>query len=104
MNITGGLRTEDPAADLAVIASLASSYEDIALADNLCFAGEIGLGGEIRAVHRLEQRITEADKLGFKEIYVSKFGIKGLNTKKSGIKIRPVGSLGEVLEGLFAGK
>ncbi len=67
LNITGGIKTDDPALDLAVIASVLSSNEDIAISEHYCFAGEIGLSGEIRPVAQIEQRITEAEKLGYEK-------------------------------------
>ncbi len=78
LNIAGGMKVEDPATDLAVVAALLSSYEDIPLKDNICFAGEIGLSGEIRPVNKVEQRIVEAEKLGYRQMYISKFHAKGL--------------------------
>jgi DNA repair protein RadA/Sms len=73
LNIAGGLKIEDPSIDLAVLSALLSSYEDIAIPHDICFAGEVGLSGEIRAVNRIEQRIAEAEKLGFKKIILSKY-------------------------------
>ncbi len=101
LNIAGGLKVEDPALDLAVCVSLISSYDEIAVASKICFAAEVGLGGEIRAVNRVEQRISEAEKLGFQEIYISKHNAKGLDLKKYKIGIRPIGKLGEIAEKLF---
>jgi len=101
LNIAGGLRVDDPALDLAVCASLISSYEDIPVPDLICFAGEVGLGGEIRAVNRIENRIAEANKLGFKKIMVSKYAIKGLDLKKFEIGILPVTKLEEMYQQLF---
>ncbi len=72
LNMAGGIKVEDPAIDLAVCISIISSMEEIAISDKICFAAEVGLGGELRAVNRIEQRISEAEKLGFQEIYVSK--------------------------------
>ncbi len=72
LNVAGGLKVEDPAIDLAVCASIVSSYEDISIPHTTCFAAEVGLGGEVRAVNRIENRISEAENLGFKEIYISK--------------------------------
>ena len=103
LNITGGLRVEDPAIDLAICASIASSYEDIPIPASVCFAGEIGLGGEIRTVNRMEQRISEAEKLGYQKIYVSKFSLKGLARTDYTLDIRPVGKLEEVFQDLFLG-
>ena len=101
INIAGGIKVEDPGIDLAVCASIISSFEDIAISTHICFAAEVGLGGEVRAVNRIEQRISEAQKLGFKEIYISKFNMKGLDTQNFTIKISAVGKLEELVEGLF---
>jgi DNA repair protein RadA/Sms len=101
LNIAGGLKIEDPAIDLAVCASILSSFEDMAIPGTTCFAAEVGLSGEIRAVNRIDQRIGEAEKLGFKEIYISKFNMKGVDVKRYGIKIHAVSKLEEVLSGLF---
>lgn len=101
LNITGGLKVEDPAIDLAVCASIISSYEDLPIHSQICFAAEVGLGGEIRAVNRIENRISEAEKLGFKEIYISKFALKGLEAQKYKIKIKAFARLEEVFVELF---
>lgn len=101
LNIAGGIRVEDPAIDLAIVASLISSLMDVSIPSNICFAGEVGLSGEIRAVQRVEQRITEADRLGFKEIYVSKYGLKGIDSKRFGIKIHTIGKVEELKRALF---
>lgn len=101
LNIAGGLRVEDPAIDLAVIAAIISSQQDIPLAFNLVFAGEIGLSGEIRAVNRIEQRIAEAQKLGFDGIFISKFNTQGLDAKKYNIAILPMTTLEDVFQALF---
>ena len=91
LNIAGGLKVEDPSIDLAVLCALLSSFEDIALPLHICFAGEVGLSGEIRAVSRIDQRIAEADKLGFKKIFVSKYNHphskSNLADKQAGPKI-----------------
>ncbi|WMJ72040.1 DNA repair protein RadA [Cytophagaceae bacterium ABcell3] len=100
LNITGGIKTEDPAIDLAVCASIMSSYFDIVIPGHVCFAAEVGLGGEIRAVNRIENRISEASKLGFKEIYLSKFNVKELDKSRLSIKVHEVGKLDEVLRKL----
>ncbi|MDI9858798.1 MULTISPECIES: DNA repair protein RadA [Flectobacillus] len=96
LNIAGGLKVEDPAIDLAVCTSIVSSYEDISIPNTVCFAAEVGLGGEVRAVNRIEQRIAEAQKLGFKEIWISKFNAKGLNVDAYDIKIRMASKLEDV--------
>jgi DNA repair protein RadA/Sms len=104
LNVAGGLRVEDPAIDLAVIASIVSSYEDSFVAPSVCFAAEVGLGGEVRAVNRIESRILEAEKLGFKKIYISKYNSKGLDLKKSKIEIIPVAHLDQLFMDLFLNK
>ena len=101
LNIAGGLKIEDPAIDLAVCASILSSFEDIAVPNTTCFAAEVGLSGEIRAVNRVDQRIAESEKLGFTEIYISKFNVRGLDLKRYGIKVHAVSKLDEVISGLF---
>ncbi len=101
LNIAGGLRVEDPAIDLAVIAAIISSQQDLPLPSQVTFAGEVGLSGEIRAVNRIEQRISEAEKLGFDGIFISKYNTKGLDAKKYNIAIRPVATLEDVFRALF---
>ncbi|GMV78569.1 MAG: DNA repair protein RadA [Chitinophagaceae bacterium] len=101
VNIAGGLKVEDPSIDLAVICALLSSYEDVPLPQQICFAGEVGLNGEIRAVNRIEQRIAEAEKLGFEKIFVSKFNKKGFNSKAFKIEIVAVSQVHEVYQKLF---
>lgn len=101
LNIAGGLKVVDPAIDLAIVSALLSSLTDVAIPTNICFTGEIGLSGEIRAVHKIEQRIQEADKLGFKEIFISKYNLKGLNTDKYQLKIHPVAKVLDLYKALF---
>ncbi|WP_268033436.1 DNA repair protein RadA [Algoriphagus sp. PAP.12] len=101
LNVAGGLRVDDPALDLAVCASLISSYEDSPVSEQICFAGEVGLGGEIRAVSRIENRIAEAEKLGFQKIMVSKYAVKGLDLKKYKIQILQVSKLEEMYSLIF---
>jgi DNA repair protein RadA/Sms len=101
LNIAGGLKVEDPSIDLAVLCALLSSYEDIPLPQHICFAGEVGLSGEIRAVNRIEQRIAEAEKLGFEKIIVSKYNQKGLAKQKYNIEIVTMGRVEEVYKYLF---
>jgi DNA repair protein RadA/Sms len=86
LNITGGITVDDPAIDLAVIAAILSSNEDVALQKDFCFAAEVGLSGEIRPVQRVEQRILEAEKLGYSTIFVSKYN--KISLKKTVIKIQ----------------
>ncbi|MCR9016983.1 DNA repair protein RadA [Aquiflexum gelatinilyticum] len=100
LNVAGGMRVDDPALDLAVCASLVSSYEDNPVPEDICFAGEVGLGGEIRAVNRVENRIAEAEKLGFKRIMVSKYAIKGLDVDKYKIRVIAVSKLEEMYQRL----
>jgi DNA repair protein RadA/Sms len=102
INIAGGFKVEDPAMDLGVCISIASSYEDKPIPSHICFAGEVGLGGEIRAVNRVENRISEAEKLGFKEIYISKYNKKGLDLSKFKVKINTVTKLEDAFNLLFA--
>jgi DNA repair protein RadA/Sms len=102
LNIAGGLKVEDPSIDLAVLCALLSSYEDLPIPHNICFAGEIGLSGEIRAVNRIEQRIAEAEKLGFEKIIVSKYNQKGLSKKKFNIEVVTMGRVDEVYQQLFS--
>lgn len=101
LNIAGGIRVEDPAIDLAIVTALISSLEDVCVSPDICFAGEVGLSGEIRAVTRIEQRIQEADRLGFKQIFISKYNTKGLDRKRYGIEIVAIGKVGELYERLF---
>jgi len=101
LNIAGGLKIEDPSIDLAVLCALLSSFEDAPLSPHTCFSGEVGLSGEIRAVNRIEQRIAEAEKLGFEKIFVSKYNLKGLKNQKFNIGIVPVGRVEEVYQLLF---
>jgi DNA repair protein RadA/Sms len=101
LNMAGGIKVEDPAIDLAVCISLISSLEEIPVSDKICFAAEIGLGGELRAVNRIDQRISEAEKLGFEEIYISRFSHKSVDAKKVKIKVSSFGKLTEVFQDLF---
>jgi DNA repair protein RadA/Sms len=101
LNIAGGLKVEDPSIDLSVLVALLSSFEDVACPHDLCFAGEVGLSGEIRAVNRIEQRIAEAEKLGFKKIIVSKYNQKGLGKQKFNIEVVTMGRVDELYRYLF---
>jgi DNA repair protein RadA/Sms len=96
LNVAGGIKIEEPALDLAVCASLVSGLHDTPISDQTAFAAEVGLGGEVRAVNRIENRISEAEKLGFKEIFISKYNMKGLDQKKYSIKIRAFSRLTDV--------
>lgn len=101
VNIAGGIKTEDPAIDLAIICALLSSYEEVSLSPKICFAGEIGLSGEIRAVNRIEQRIAEAEKLGFEKILVSKYNSKSITNLKTSIEVMTMAKVEEVYQYLF---
>jgi DNA repair protein RadA/Sms len=101
LNIAGGLKVEDPSIDLAVLCALLSSYEDVSIPHQICFAGEVGLSGEIRAVNRIEQRIAEAEKLGFEKIIVSKYNQKGLGKQQFNIEVVTMGRVEEVYKYLF---
>lgn len=101
LNIAGGISVEDPAIDLAVVSALLSSFEDSVLKSNYCFAGEVGLSGEIRAVNRIEQRISEAEKLGFEKIFISKFNKKGLDISRYKIEVKMVSKVEEVYKLMF---
>lgn len=101
LNIAGGLKVEDPSIDLAVLCALLSSYEDVPLPPHVCFAGEVGLSGEVRAVHRIEQRIAEAEKLGFEKIIVSRYGQKSIAKGAHNIEVIPMGRVEEVYQYLF---
>lgn len=101
VNIAGGIKVEDPSIDLAVICALLSSYEDVPLPHHVCFAGEVGLNGEIRAVNKIEQRIAEAEKLGFEKIFVSKYNKKSFNPKAYKIQVVALSRVDEVYQQLF---
>jgi len=101
VNIAGGIKVEDPSIELAVVCALLSSYEDKALPSNICFVGEIGLSGEVRAVNRIDQRIAEADKLGMDAIFVPKGNIKGLDKKNYSIEIKTINKVEDVYRLLF---
>lgn len=101
VNIVGGLKVEDPSLDLAMVCALLSSFEDKPLSQKTCFAGEVGLSGEIRAVNRIEQRISEAEKLGFDRIVISKYNRKGLGSQRFGIDVVMAGQVEEIYRMLF---
>jgi DNA repair protein RadA/Sms len=102
LNIAGGLRIDDPAIDLAIAVSIISSLEELAISHKFCFAAEVGLGGEIRAVNRIDNRISEAEKLGFEQIFISKYNKKGVDLSRYKIDIRPFTKLSDVLSELFS--
>lgn len=101
INIAGGIKVEDPSIDLAIVCALLSSYEDVPINQHYCFAGEVGLSGEIRAVNRIEQRIAEAEKLGFTKIILSKYNTKSLGKLKHEIEVVPLSKVEELYQYLF---
>ncbi len=101
LNIAGGIRVNDPASDLAVVAAILSSAVDIPVGKEICFAGELGLSGEIRPVNRIEQRISEAQKLGFKRIVISRHSKKGIEANNYKIKIDLVSKVQQIPKLLF---
>lgn len=101
LNIAGGLRVTDMAMDLSVIAAVLSSNVDTPIESGWCMAGEVGLSGEVRPVARIEQRISEAEKLGFSHIIIPKYNLSGLNRKKFNIELVPVRKVEEALRALF---
>lgn len=101
LNIAGGIKVEDPAIDLALVCAVLSSNEDIPVSQKICFAGEVGLSGEIRPVNRVDQRISEAEKLGFEQVFISKYNKKGLDFKNHKIKITLVAKIEDVFKELF---
>ena len=101
LNIAGGLRVTDMAMDLSVIAAVLSSNVDTPIEEGWCMAGEVGLSGEVRPVARIEQRISEAEKLGFQHIIIPKYNLSGLNRKKFKIELVPVRKVEEALRALF---
>jgi DNA repair protein RadA/Sms len=101
LNIAGGLRVTDMAMDLSVIAAVLSSNVDTPIESGWCMCGEVGLSGEVRPVARIEQRIAEAEKLGFNHIIIPKYNLSGLNRKKFNIELTPVRKVEEALRALF---
>ena len=101
LNIAGGLRVTDPAIDLSVVAAVLSSNGDMPIEGDVCMAGEVGLSGEIRPVARIEQRIAEAEKLGFKRILIPAYNMNGLNKKQYKIELVPVRRVVEAVRELF---
>ncbi len=101
LNVTGGIKADDPAVDLGVVTAVLSSSEDIPIPEKTCFAAEVGLSGEIRPINRIEQRITEAEKLGFQKIFISKYNMKGVSQNDFKIKIIKVAKIEEIFKYLF---
>lgn len=102
LNIAGGIRVDDPAIDLAVIAAVLSSNYDRPINEKTCFAAEVGLSGEIRSVNFIDQRVSEAEKLGFEKIIVSKYNIKGLDLNSRKIKVLAFSKLEDVFKSIFS--
>lgn len=102
LNLAGGMRVSDPAIDLSVACSVLSSNVDIAISPRICFAAELGLSGEVRPVSRVEQRISEADRIGFERIFVSKYNSREIDSQRYRIDIVPVGVIEEAFRALFA--
>jgi len=101
LNIAGGIKVEDPAIDLAILVAIISSHEDIFVSSKICFAAEVGLSGEIRAVNRIEQRISEAEKLGFEKMFISSYNLKGLVSGKYQMELTGVSKIEDVFSILF---
>ena len=101
LNIAGGIKVNDPALDLAVISAILSSNVDIAIEKHVCVAGEVGLSGEIRPINRIEQRILEAEKLGFKKMIMPEYNLKSLNLSKLNIELIQVKKVEEAFRVLF---
>ncbi|MBK8626683.1 MAG: DNA repair protein RadA [Saprospiraceae bacterium] len=102
LNIAGGIKVTDPSIDLAVVAALISSLQDIHINKKICFAGEVGLSGEIRPVSRAEQRIQEAGRLGFDTIYISKYKSELLPKKNFGVEVKMLSRIDDLLREIFA--
>lgn len=102
LNIAGGLRINDPAIDLAVISAILSANLDISINPQICLTGEVGLSGEIRPVNRIEQRIAEAEKLGFKKIILPEYNYNSLPHKAYNIQLLPVKKAEEAFRILFS--
>lgn len=96
LNIAGGIQVDDPAIDLAVVAAILSSNEDVALPKDYCFAAEVGLSGEIRPVQRIDQRIMEAEKLGYSTIFISKYA--KVDSNRVNIKIHYLSKIEDLIE------
>ena len=101
LNIAGGIKVSDPAIDLSVIVSVLSSTYDQAVKPGTCMAGEVGLSGEIRSVTRIAQRVSEAQRLGFRRIVIPQMNMKGLDVSRAGIEVIPVGKVQDALRELF---
>ena len=101
LNLTGGIRIEDPAMDLAVVAAIMSSGADVPVSPRAAFAAEVGLTGEIRSVSRIERRLREAEKLGFEQVFVDHDQLKGLDLKGFTIQISGLQRIGHLEQALI---
>ncbi|MBQ7550775.1 MAG: DNA repair protein RadA [Bacteroidales bacterium] len=101
LNIAGGINVDDPAINLAIVAAILSSTADLPIDAKTCFSGEVGLNGEIRPVPRIEQRIAEADKLGFTRMFLSKYNLKGIHQDSLKVKLIPLSKIEELTRYLF---
>ncbi|MCX6287446.1 MAG: DNA repair protein RadA [Bacteroidetes bacterium] len=101
LNIAGGIDVDDPAIDLAIVAAILSSNQDEPIDTKTCFTAEVGLSGEIRPINRIEQRVSEAEKLGFERIFISKYNSRSLDKSRYAIEIVPVSKVQEVYKALF---
>lgn len=101
VNITGGIKTEDPAVDLALMCAVLSSAEDMPIHPGVCFCAEVGLSGELRTVNRIDARISEAEKLGFKKIVISKYNEKNMTAQHRAIEVVKLSRIDEVFNYLF---
>ena len=100
LNITGGLKVQDPAIDLSLVSAILSSFFDFYIDHKVCFIGELGLSGEIRPVSRINERIKEVTKMGIKTIYLSKYSKLNMNENQA-FELRKVGKLQEIIQQLF---
>lgn len=101
LNIAGGLKVEDPALDLAVCLAIAAALKDCAIPPHCCFAAEVGLGGETRGVSRVEQRIAEAERLGFQQIFIAEHNLKGPVAEEFSINVHPVATVSKAIDHLL---
>ena len=108
LNIAGGLKVTDPACDMAIVAAILSSNFDVIIPNDIAFAAEIGLSGEIRPVSQIEKRISEAEKLGFKQILISSFSkiatesaSNQLESGKNGIKVIKIATIQDLVKAIF---
>ncbi len=102
LNLAGGIKIVDPAIDLAITASILSSYNNISISSRFAFAGEVGLSGEIRSVNRIEARIYESDRLGFEKIFIPHNNLKGVENLKVNIEVLPMKKVSDLIDALFA--